>query len=120
MSNAPSPGRAIFTHEFKGAASRVAADATAFGLRRDHVLVEVLAIFPDGSDVGEVERHRNWARSTREAFARAFPGGFPNLLGRGDEDRAAVSYGGNAPRLRSAKHHYDPDNVFSSAIPLPR
>jgi FAD/FMN-containing dehydrogenase len=120
MSNAPSPGCAIFTHEFKGAASQVAADATAFGLRRDHVLVEVLAIFPDGSDVGEVERHRNWARSTREAFARSFPGGYPNLLGRGDEDRAAVSYGGNAPRLRSAKHLYDPDNVFSSAIPLPR
>jgi FAD binding domain len=40
MENAVSPGCAIVTHEFKGAASRVAADATAFGLRRDHVLVE--------------------------------------------------------------------------------
>jgi FAD/FMN-containing dehydrogenase len=119
MSNAPSPGCAIFTHEFKGAASRVAADATAFGLRRDHVLIEVLAITTDGSDVSVVERHRNWARSTREAFARAFPGGYPNLLGRGETDRAAMSYGNNAARLRSAKHHYDPDNIFSSAIPLP-
>ena len=26
----------IFTHEFRGAASRVPAEATAFGLRRDH------------------------------------------------------------------------------------
>jgi FAD/FMN-containing dehydrogenase len=119
MRNAPSQGCAIFTHEFKGAASRVAADATAFGLRRDHVLIEVLAIFPDGSDAGEEERHRNWTQSTREAFAMALPGGYPNLLGRSERDRADASYGGNAARLARAKRHYDPDNVFSSAIPLP-
>jgi FAD/FMN-containing dehydrogenase len=120
MGNAPSPGCAIFTHEFKGAASRVAADATAFGLRRDHVLIEVLAIFPDGPDTGEEERHRNWARSTREAFAKALPGGYPNLLGRSEADRADASYGDNAARLVRTKRHYDPDNVFRSAIPLPR
>jgi hypothetical protein len=39
------PGCAIFTHEFKGAASRVEPGATAFGLRSDHVLVELLATF---------------------------------------------------------------------------
>jgi FAD/FMN-containing dehydrogenase len=120
ISNAPSPGCAIFTHEFKGAASRVVPDATAFGLRRDHVLIEVLAIFPDGADDGEEERHRNWARSTREAFAKALPGGYPNLLGSGEADRADASYGGNAARLVRTKRHYDPDNVFRSAIPLPR
>jgi FAD/FMN-containing dehydrogenase len=120
MNNAPSPGCAIFTHEFKGAASRVAADATAFGLRRDHMLIEVLAIFPDGADAGEEERHRNWARRTREAFAQALPGGYPNLLGSSEADRADASYGGNAARLVRTKRHYDPDNVFCSAIPLPR
>ena len=120
MGNAPSQGCAIFTHEFKGAASRVAADATAFGLRRDHMLIEVLAIFPDGSDAGEEERHRNWARRTREAFAKALPGGYPNLLGSSETDRADASYGGNAARLVRTKRHYDPDNVFCSAIPLPR
>src|SRR4029077_4025250 len=41
METAVSPGCAVFTHEFKGAASRVPAEATAFGLRRDHVLVEI-------------------------------------------------------------------------------
>jgi hypothetical protein len=64
-------------------------------------------------------RHRRWARATREAFATALPGGYPNLLGRNDRDRAASSYGNNAGRLLEAKRRYDPDNFFSSAIPLP-
>ena len=119
MANAVSPGCAIITHEFKGAASRVAADATAFGLRRDHLLVEILAAFPDRSDPLDERQHRHWARATREAFTAALPGGYPNLLGRGDAERAASSYGGNAERLIKAKLLYDPDNVFASAIPLP-
>jgi FAD/FMN-containing dehydrogenase len=119
METAVSPGCAIFTHEFKGAASRVAADATAFGLRRDHVLVEMMASFDDRSDALEEQRHRHWARVTREAFAAALPGGYPNFLGKQDSDRAASSYGCNAERLIKAKHLYDPDNVFCSAIPLP-
>ncbi len=120
MKDAVSPGCAIVTHDFRGAAARVAEDATAFGLRRDHILIEVLAMFPDRSDSLDDLRHRNWTRSTRKAFAGAMRGGYPNLLGRDDLDRAAMSYGGNAERLIKAKRRYDPDNVFSSAIPLPR
>jgi hypothetical protein len=120
MENAASPGCAIITHEFKGAASRVAADATAFGLRRDHVLVEVLASFADRSCRFEEEAHRDWAHATREAFTTALPGGYPNFLRRDEVDRAAHSYGINAKRLMEAKRLYDPDNVFSSTIPLPR
>jgi hypothetical protein len=37
----------------------------------------------------------------------------------GDADRATKSYGRNAARLVAAKRQYDPDNVFTSAIPLP-
>jgi FAD/FMN-containing dehydrogenase len=116
MQSAVSPGCAIITHEFKGAASRVAEDATAFGLRRDHVLIEMLTTFPDAIDA---QAHRRWARATREAFATALPGGYPNFLSSQDTDRAANSYGGNARRLMEAKRRYDPDNFFSSAIPLP-
>jgi hypothetical protein len=111
---------AVFTHEFKGAASRVPAEATAFGLRRDHVVVEIFATFVDRSDKEEEQRHRQWARATRQAFApMALPGGYPNFLVADDAERVAKSYGPNAGRLIAAKRHYDPDNIFSSAIPLP-
>ena len=84
MATAVSPGCAIFTHEFRGAASRVPVEATAFGLRRDHVLVEILATFADRSDKLEEQRHRQWAKATRQAFdAMALPGGYPNLLAWG-------------------------------------
>jgi FAD/FMN-containing dehydrogenase len=120
METAVSPGCALFTHEFRGAASRVPVEATAFGLRRDHVLVELLATFVDRSDKREERQHQQWISATLHAFdAMALPGGYPNLLPRGDADRVRKSYGRNADRLVKAKRHYDPDNVFSSAIPLP-
>jgi FAD/FMN-containing dehydrogenase len=120
METAVSPGCAIVTHEFKGAASRVTGEATAFGLRRDHVLVEIIATFVDRSDEFEAQRHHHWARATRQALdATALPGGYPNLLVGDDADRVAKSYGRNAERLARAKRHYDPENVFRSAIPLP-
>jgi len=120
METAVSPGCAIFTHEFKGAASRVPEEVTAFGLRRNHVLVEILATFIDRSDQEEEQRHRQWARATRQAFVPvALPGGYPNFLVGDDSDRVARSYGPNAERLTAAKRRYDPGNVFRSAIPLP-
>jgi hypothetical protein len=120
MANAVSPGCAIFTHEFRGAASRVPTEATAFGLRCDHVLVEILTCFVDRSDELEEQQHRRWGRATLRAFdAVALPGGYPNLLAGDDVERATKSYGRNSRRLAEAKRLYDPDNVFSSAIPLP-
>src|SRR5258707_4584665 len=120
MDTAVSAQCAVFTHEFKGAASRVPAQATAFGLRRDHVVVEILATFVDRSDKEEEQRHRQWARATRQAFApMALPGGYPNFLAGDDPDRVAKSYGPNARRLIAGKRHYDRDNIFNSAIPLP-
>jgi FAD/FMN-containing dehydrogenase len=120
MATAPSPGCAILTHEFRGAASRVPAAATAFGLRRDHVLVEILASFTDRSEPGDERWNRQWVQAARRAFdGIALPGGYPNLLASSAVERAAMSYGGNADRLIKAKRHYDPDNIFNSAIPLP-
>jgi FAD/FMN-containing dehydrogenase len=117
--NAPTPGCAIFTHEFRGAASCVPETATAFGLRRDHVVIEILATFPDLGSQTDYERHSRWARSARRGFAGvALAGGYANLLAA-DDKRAIDSYGPNAARLMEAKRKYDPDNLFRSAIPLP-
>jgi hypothetical protein len=119
MTTVASPGCAVFTHEFRGAAARVPADATAFGLRRDHVMIEIMACFADRSDPFEEQQHRQWVQSTLARFrALSLPGGYPNLLPIGDPTRAANSYGRNAERLIAAKRRYDPDAVFS-AIPLP-
>jgi FAD/FMN-containing dehydrogenase len=120
MQKAVSAGCAIFTHEFKGAASLVPVEATAFGLRRDHVLVEIFASLPNQSDSVSEQRHRQWVRATLHAFdAMALPGGYPHFLAADDNDRIARSYGPNGERLTKAKHKYDPDNIFHSAIPLP-
>jgi hypothetical protein len=116
METAASPGCAIFTHEFRGAASRVPEDATAFGLRHDHVLVELIAAYMDRSGAAEEERHWQWAQATRHAFdAMALPGGYPNLLA--GDDRIARSYGGNAERLIKAKRrNWDGRTSLSSAV----
>jgi hypothetical protein len=98
----------------------VPTEATAFGLRRDHVLVEILANFADRSDELQERQHHQWVRATLQAFnGMALPGGYPNLLAASDPERVAKGYGCNAQRLIEAKWHYDPDNVFCSAIPLP-
>jgi FAD/FMN-containing dehydrogenase len=120
IDSAVSPGCAIFTHEFRGAATRVPVDGTAFGLRRNHVLLEILATVRNGSGEMAEIRHQQWVRATLHAFDRmALPGGYPNLLAPGDLARASRSYGPNAEGLLRVKGRYDPDNVFSSAIPLP-
>lgn len=120
MAKAVSAGCAIFSHEFRGAASRVPVEATAFGLRRDHVRIEIVASFPDRPDRLEERRHQQWVRNTLRAFDTiTLPGGYPNLLGSGDTDRAAESLGPNVERLARVKQLYDPGNVFCSAIPLP-
>jgi hypothetical protein len=49
----------------------------------------------------------------------AVPGGYPNLLGPDQRDRAALAYGYKIVRLQRAKQRFDPEGVFASATPLP-
>ena len=111
-----SPFSAIGLHHFHGAATRVHPTATAFALRREHLLVEIIAAWePD--EARESARHENWAETLSEALCPvAVPGGYPNLLGPDDHDRLALAYGENVARLRELKRRYDPENVFASAI----
>jgi FAD/FMN-containing dehydrogenase len=114
-----SPFSGIVLHHFHGAAARVPAAATAFGLRREHFLVELIAAWePGATDNGDA--HRQWAERLSAALApAALPGGYPNMLGPGDRDQIALAYGSNLNRLQFVKRRFDPDSLFSSAIPLP-
>jgi FAD/FMN-containing dehydrogenase len=113
-----SPLSGVVVHHFHGAAARVPEDATAFGNRRDHLMVEIGAVWePRPGD--PPDPHRAWADSLWSALApAALPGGYPNLLRPDDGDQIAHAYGGNAARLRATKARYDPDAVFT-ATPLP-
>jgi hypothetical protein len=103
---------------FHGAAARVPSDATAFALRRDHLLVEIVAAWePAGDPAADGRRHVDWARRTdAELSPLALPGGYPNLLAPDEHDRSRLAYGGNATRLLQLERRYDPDMVFASAV----
>jgi hypothetical protein len=118
VSRKTSPYSAVAWHHLHGAAMRIPTEATAFGLRQEHFMVEIAAGWkPDGSDGAA---HRQWAQDRWESLAPfALPGGYPNMLTPRDREQASDAYGGNGARLRSLKRRFDPDGVFASAIPLP-
>jgi FAD/FMN-containing dehydrogenase len=106
----------VFIHHFHGASTRTAAESTAFGIRKPHFVVEIMAAWDPDDDPAP---HCAWADAVSGNLAEhALPGGYANLLGPDDHDQIAHAYGPNAGRLLAAKNRYDPDNVFS-AIPLP-
>ncbi|MFD1151465.1 FAD-binding oxidoreductase [Saccharothrix hoggarensis] len=109
-----SPYSGIFVHHFHGAAARVPTAATAFGLRREHNLVEVVGTWEAGEDG---TAHRAWVDDlSRDLAPHSLPGGYPNLLAPEDTERVRIAYGPNASRLFALKRQYDPENVFS-AVP---
>ncbi len=113
--SATSPLSAVAIHHFHGAAARVPAQHTAFALRCDHLLVEILAAWEPSPDASPAE-HRAWADGLSSQLApSALPGGYPNLLGPSEPGRVLLAYGPNAPRLQDLKHRYDPDGIFSTA-----
>src|SRR4029078_12845395 len=91
---------------FHGAAARVDPAATAFANRVPHHVVEVIAVWPPG---GSADRHRGSAGPMARALDPvALPGGYPNVLGPGDDERARASYGGNLVRLVAATRPQHP------------
>jgi FAD/FMN-containing dehydrogenase len=113
-----SPYSMVNWHHFHGAATRIPGEKIAFGLRREHFMLEIVAGWkPDGSSGAA---HREWAQDLWENLAPfALAGGYANLLAPHDREQARDAYGGNGARLRALKRRFDPDGVFSSAIPLP-
>jgi FAD/FMN-containing dehydrogenase len=113
------PTGSIMLHHFHGAGTRVPSSATAFGLRRRHFLVEIVASWGAGSEE-EARTHRHWARTLASALERdSIPGGYVKPLAPDAYEQVDSAYGCNALRLRRLKKRFDPDGVFSSAIALP-
>jgi FAD/FMN-containing dehydrogenase len=104
---------ALNVHHSHGAATRVPVTRTAYPYRDEHLVVEILGAWADGDGSSET----SWVWDTGFRLdAHALPGGWANLMARGDR-RARDAYGINTARLLAVKSHYDPDGVFA-AIPL--
>jgi FAD/FMN-containing dehydrogenase len=104
---------------FHGAPSRVPLKSTAFGLRERHYLVSMVAAWDrDREDQDDV--HRSWTREGVDAFAGvSLSGGYPSLLGVGEQDKARSAYGRNKDALLGIKRRFDPANVFeASTLPV--
>jgi len=89
---------------------------TAFGLRQDHLMVEIVAAWKQPS-AGEDRKHVQWAQRGSHALAPfSLPGGYVNLLDVTEQRRVPLSFGPNYERLLDVKRKYDPDDVFQSTI----
>jgi hypothetical protein len=116
----PTEQSQVILEHMHGVASRVPATETAFGLRRTHYSINIVAAW---SDPATAEKCIDWARglaSLLEGFGAS--DGYVNYLG--DEGPAAVraSYGVNYGRLAELKKKFDPDNFFQfnqNILPTP-
>jgi FAD/FMN-containing dehydrogenase len=114
-----SPSSSIMLHHFHGVGTRVASSATAFGLRRRHFMVEIVASWEVNTET-EAPVHRHWAHSVLRALERdSIPGGYVRALAPNAYEQIDSAYGCNALRLRRLKKRFDPDGVFSSAMSFP-
>jgi FAD/FMN-containing dehydrogenase len=114
-----SPFATVVLHHFHGAGTRIAPDATAFGMREEHFTALIYQGWVPSAGANSAV-HRAWASDLNARLAPlALPGGYANLLGPDAHDQIPEAYGGNARRLRELKRRFDPKSLFSSAIPLP-
>ncbi len=107
-----SPRSYVAMFHLKGAVSRVAQGATAFGNRQAWHAVTLDAVWRPGEDFGD--RDTAWTRELFSALGRFRDGVYINFLG-GDEgpDRVREAYGDSVyDRLAEVKTTYDPENVF--------
>ena len=92
-----------------GAATRVGAEETAFGLREDQWDYDIISQWTDPT---ETDKHIKW---TRDFFNRVEPfasGVYVNHLDAEEADRIGEAYGDNYKQLQELKNKYDPTNLF--------
>ena len=105
----PTPLTEIHLQHLGGAVGRVPADATAFALRDQEFIVNVVARTPNADGFADVV---DWARGVTSALGPD-AGTYVNFTG---ESTAAVVRASYPPdtyeRLVELKNAYDPDNLF--------
>ena len=106
-----SPLSAMLFIYVSGAATRVPADATAFGLRKAQWDVNVIGQWADPT---ESPQHIAWAKANWAKFEPLISGAaYLNHLAADDSiEKVRASYGPNLERLTAAKRQYDPGNLF--------
>jgi FAD/FMN-containing dehydrogenase len=105
-----SPHSMILLYLVHGAASRVAPEATAFGLRDTLWNLDVIGQWTDAS---ATDQHVQWARECWSALEPHATGGvYVNHLGADEPERVRAAFGNNYARLVQVKQQYDPANFF--------
>ena len=106
----PTGMSAMHLHPLDGAASRVPADATAFGNRDGGWAGVILGVDSDPANAGRISR---WAQDYwAELHPTSAGGSYVNFLMDEGQDRVKASYRGNYDRLAQVKARYDPGNIF--------
>ena len=106
----PTEHSQIILEHMHGAASRIPASETAFGLRRVHYSVNIVPAWEDPVDA---QRCIEWARGLAlllEPFGAS--DSYVNYLGEDGASAVKASYGPNYDKLAQLKKKYDPDNFF--------
>jgi FAD/FMN-containing dehydrogenase len=105
-----SPHSMILLYLVNGAATRVPAGETAFGLRDALWNLDVIGQWTDPADAA---RHVPWVRACWKALDAHSTGGvYVNHLGGDEPERVRDAFGQNYARLVEVKQKYDPENMF--------
>ncbi len=115
--SAPTPGCAILLHDFHGKASRIPLESAAYPLRKAHYVVEVIAGWDSEAD--GVKANEWIVKILQVLEPHALPGGWANVLGPEEKQRAHDFYEPSHERLQAVKQKFDPQNVFFSNVMQP-
>jgi hypothetical protein len=111
-----SPFSLINLHHFHGAAGRVEVSETAFGLRDNHLMVEIVAAWQHQTTEDD-QVHMEWAKQGSRALGPyAFQESYINLLDVTEGGRVPQAFGSNYERMLAIKRSYDPNDVFQSTV----
>src|ERR1700729_3716272 len=104
----PTVHSTMHLYPIDGAASRVAADATAFAYRDGGWAGIIVGVDPDPANADLISQ---WTKDYwQELHPTSAGGAYVNFLMDEGQDRVKAAYRGNYDRRARAKKRYDPDN----------